>query len=102
MRHSLKIQPGEKVLISTVDDGDKLAEALVEEAYACGAVPFVSSEQTNVRRAILKGATEEQLELMAKPSVVLMEAMDCHVTVSAPYNISEFSLTDPEKQRMYS
>ena len=102
MRHSLKIQPGEKVMISAVDDGDKLAEALVEEAYACGAVPFVSLEQTTIRRAILNGATAEQLELMAKPSVVLMEEMDCSVTISAPYNSCEFSLTSQEKQTMYT
>ena len=103
MRHSLKIQPGEKVMIAAVDDGDKLVEALVAEAYACGAYPFVSLEQTNIRRAILEGnATPEMLELMAKPSVVLMEQMDCHVTVSAPYNNNEFSHTDPEKQRLYA
>ena len=102
MCHSLKIQPGEKVMISAVDDGDKLAEALVEEAYACGAVPFVSLEQTTIRRAILRGATAEQLELMAKPSVVLMDEMDCHVTISAPYNSCEFCLISQEKQTMYT
>lgn len=102
MRHSLKIKPGEKVIISAVDDGDKLCEALVEEAYACGALPFVSLEQTNVRRAILLGATQEQLELMAKPTVALMEEMDCSVTISAPYNSCEFSLVDQEKQTMYT
>lgn len=53
-------------------------------------------------RAILRGATAEQLELMAKPSVVLMDEMDCHVTISAPYNSCEFCLISQEKQTMYT
>ena len=103
MRHSLRIKPGEKVMISAEDDGDQLAEALVDEAYACGAVPFVSLEQTAVRRAILSGgASAEQLELMAKPSVTLMEQMDCYVSVSAPHNSSEFSRVPQDMLNLYT
>jgi aminopeptidase len=102
LHHSLKAKPGEKVMIYAEDDGDQLVEAIVDEAYASGIVPFVSLEQTAIRRAILKGATAEQLELMAKPDVTLMQEMDCHIAISAPHNSSEFSLLSQEQLALYT
>ena len=102
LHHSLKIKPGEKVLFSATDDGSALINALIEEAYASGAVPFVSLEQYAIRRALLEGATPEQLELLGRREAMLMEAMDCHVLVDAPENSSEFSQTSQEKQALYT
>lgn len=102
LHHSLKIQKGEKILISALDDGTALVNALVEGAYACGAVPFVSLELASVRRALLEGATQEQLELMAKPEAMLMAEMDCYALVDAPRNTSEFSQLSQEKQALYT
>ena len=102
LHHSLKIQKGEKILISALDDGTALVNALVEGAYACGAIPFVSLELASVRRALLEGATQEQLELMAKPEAMLMAEMDCYALVDAPRNTSEFSQLSQEKQALYT
>lgn len=102
LHHSLKIKPGEKVLFSATDDGSVLINALIEEAYASGAVPFVSLERYAVRRALLEGATAEQMELLGRREAMLMEAMDCYVLVDAPENSSEFSQASQEKQAIYT
>lgn len=102
LHHSLKVKTGEKVLISLVDDGEELVDALIQGAYGCGAVPFVSLERSAIRRALMEGASAEQMALMARPEAALMGEMDCHVLIDAPQNSSEFSQMSQEKQALYT
>ncbi len=102
LHHSVRAQTGDKVLIHAVDRGDALVEALVKEAYDSKLVPFVELERTDVRRAILEGATGEQLAMMAKPSADLMTQMDCYVNIDAEENSSEFSNVSQDQMSLYT
>ena len=64
--HSLKLQPGEKVLIETRGLNVSLVQALVQEAYAAGGLPFVNIKNPRVDRALIEGCSQEQLQLMYK------------------------------------
>ena len=41
IRYSTDLQPGENILIEMFDDALPLAQALVDEAYRAGGVPFL-------------------------------------------------------------
>ena len=102
IHHSLKVKPGEKLYIAAVDDGEALVSALIEEAYASGAVPFVGLERASIRRALMEGASAEQLELMAKAEASLLAEMDCYALIDAPANSAEFTEMSQEKQGLYT
>ena len=61
--HSLRLQAGEKVLIEGEAGSLDLMIALVEAAYAREAVPFVDYGDPRLRRAWLRGATREHMDL---------------------------------------
>lgn len=89
--YSCKLQKGEKVLIENFGLQKELVTALVREAYAAGAYPFVSIKDQSVDRALLMGAKEEQYEMIAKFEANVMSEMDAYIGLRAGDNISEQS-----------
>ena len=87
--YSLKLQPGEKVLIETRGLNVPLVQALVQEAYAAGGLPFVNIKNPRVDRALIEGCSEEQLKMMYKWEEERMLAMDCYVGIRLPENAYE-------------
>ena len=56
VRYSTYLKKGEKVLIDLYDVPDSIGIALIREARAKGALPFVKVHQSRVTREMLKGA----------------------------------------------
>lgn len=100
--HSLKLQPGEKVLIETRGLNVSLVQALVQEAYAAGGLPFVNIKNPRVDRALIEGCSQEQLQLMYKWEEERMLAMDCYVGIRLPENSYEEMGVDFEKLELYN
>ena len=48
IRYSTDLQPGENILIEMFDDALPLAQALVDEVYRAGGVPFLSLKKQPV------------------------------------------------------
>ena len=65
IRFSCGLQAGEKVLIESIGGNEPLTQALIQEAYAAGGVPFVWLGEKSIDRALLMGCTYEQLKLRA-------------------------------------
>ena len=86
INHSLKLKPGEKVLIETHGVDTPFMNELVKEAYAVGGLPFVNIKMPAIDRNIAAGCTEEQLKLMYKWEEDRMLAMDCYIGVRLPSN----------------
>ncbi|HMM22915.1 MAG TPA: aminopeptidase [Selenomonadales bacterium] len=91
IRYSTELKPGEKVLIEVFDQALPLVKALVDEAYRADAVPFVAIKNNQVLRALLKGASAEQLKLTAGWEAERMRAMDAYIGIRAAENITELS-----------
>ena len=53
--YSCALKPGEKFLIEANGSCDPLVEALIEEAYRAGAVPFVWLKKDELLRPLLMG-----------------------------------------------
>ena len=97
---SCDLQPGEKVLIEGTGEVQELTRALVREAYAAGALPFVWNNRPDVSRELALGATEEQLKLRAEVDCALMSKMQAYIGVRGGANSSEMSDVPADKQAL--
>jgi aminopeptidase len=93
--YSLELRPGEKVGIDGETGARDLVVALVEAAYRRGAVPFVEVGDPRIRRAWLRGATSEQLDLRASWELKKLNDLDASLYILAGDNASELADVPP-------
>ena len=60
VRYSTYLKKGEKVLIDVHDVPDSIGLALIREARAKGALPFLRVHQSRLTRELMKGAEDCQ------------------------------------------
>ncbi|MCX7694455.1 MAG: aminopeptidase [Caloramator sp.] len=101
INYSCRLKEGEKVLIETIGLELPLVKELVKEAYKVGAIPFVTIKNKSVDRAILMGATEEQMKMMAKYEAARMSDMDAYIGIRSGDNSSELSDVPSERMDLY-
>ena len=101
LQYSCELKPGEKVLIEAIDVPHAFTNELVRVAHETGVVPSVALKSNEVLRRLLMGATEEQLEIMARGEETVMELVDGYIGVRGAGNISELSDVPPERMKLY-
>ena len=101
IRYSTDIQPGENILIEMFDNAEPLAQALVEEVYQAGGVPFLSLKNNRLQRKLLSCASQEQLQSIAEWESARMKSMQAYIGVRASDNISELSDVPAAKLKLY-
>lgn len=101
LHYSVSLQPGENLLIEIHDDGEDLAAALIKEAYAMGANPFLSVKNRNLMGAIIKGANPEQVDMIAKYEAARMNEMDAYIGIRGHRNSADWSDVPGEKMGIY-
>ncbi|MDD5016735.1 MAG: aminopeptidase, partial [Eubacteriales bacterium] len=99
--YSMNVQEGERVLIENYDCPDVLSIQLVEEVYAAGGLPFCITRSQRVQRALLKNATQSQIEDMTRYDSLRMQEMDAYVAFRGVDNTAELSGIDGKKLSMY-
>jgi len=101
INYSINLQKGEKLLIEVTDSGIHLAQALIEEAYAAGGIPFITVKNSGLQRALISGCSQAQIEQAAGYEAERMRAMDAYISVRASENVSEMADVPAEKMRIY-
>ena len=101
INYSVKLQPGEKILIEVIDAGAPLTLAVVKEAYQVGGVPFTMVRNKQLDRQVMLGATKEQLAKMAEYELVQMKEMDAYIGIRAAENANETADVPGEKYQAY-
>jgi aminopeptidase len=100
--HSLKITPGDKVLVDATDDCDDLIMAAIKSIQAKGGLPFVLHQSSRVRCAWLMGITDEQLESWYESMYHLRKDMDCILTIRSQNNGFELADVPQEAIRKFA
>jgi len=100
INYSVRLQAGENILIEVTDSGIPLAQALIEEAYAAGGIPFLTVKNSSLQRALISGCKQAQIEQIAGYEAARMRDMDAYISVRASENISEMSDVPAEKMRI--
>jgi aminopeptidase len=101
LEHSVALKPGERLLIQTHDQAAPLACALVAEAHAREALPYVDVRVPQIERALRLGMTEEHAKQQAVWDTVKMEAVDALIQVVAQENDAELSDVPQDRQRLH-
>ena len=91
INYSCALKKGEKVLIEAKGIDYMLVNALVKEAYAVGAYPFVEIYDNRVTRQLLMGQSKELAMLRAKYDGARMAEMDAYIGVRGGENSNELS-----------
>lgn len=99
IRHSTKLQPGEKALIDAFDIPDEMVIALIREIRARKGVPFVNVHRARISRELTLGATEEQAEISAGISMAQMKQMQAYIALRGSHNITEMSDVPEDRMR---
>ena len=97
---STNLQKGEKVLIDAIDVPAEIVVALIKEARAKGAFPFVNLQANTIVRELLREAEEEQYRTASKFELTRMAAMDAYIALRGSHNITEFADVNPEKMQL--
>lgn len=101
VRHSMRVEKGEKVLIEAFDIPGEFTAELIHAVGRAGGQPLVSTYSQQVLRAMYQNGTEEQMSLLGKIEKARMEAVDCYAGVRGSHNISEMSDVPREKMDLY-
>lgn len=102
VRYSTKLKRGERVLIDLYDVPSSIGLALIREARAVKAIPFINVNDSLLTREMLLGATDAQYATMEKHLLAQMKTMDAYIAVRGSHNITESSDVPPAKMKLAS
>lgn len=101
-RFSADLKKGERVLIDAYDIPEAMIIALVREARACGAYPYVQIQRSRISRELMMGAEKEQYEVTAEIELRRMKHMDAYIALRGADNIFEASDIPSDKVQLVS
>ena len=100
VRYSTSLKKGEKILLDLYDVPDSIGLALVREARAKGALPFLRIQSSRLIREMLSGAEDAQYQVMAKHLLAEMKDMDAYIAVRGSHNIAESSDVPADRMKL--
>jgi aminopeptidase len=100
VRYSTSLKKGEKVLIDLHDVPDSIGLALIREARAKGALPFLKVHQGRLTREMLMGAEDEQYRILTKHLLAEMKDMDAYIAIRGGFNIAETSDVPADRMKL--
>ncbi len=98
--YSTSLKKGDKVLIDLHDVPDSIGLALIREARAKGALPFLRLHHGRLTREMLKGAEDDQYHLISKHLLTEIKDMDAYIAIRGSHNIAETSDVPAEKMKL--
>ena len=100
VRYSTDLKRGEKVLLDLYDVPEAMGVALIREARARKAEPFLRLNSNRLLREMIAGASAEQYRILAKLQLAEMREMDAYIAIRGSHNITEFSDVAPKRMAL--
>jgi aminopeptidase len=101
VHHALKVKPGAKVMIDSLDECEELIIAVMEELSGVGALPYRIHESIRVRANWLKRATKEEMDLWFDHKAAARREMDHVLQIRGQDNWYELAEVPPETLRYF-
>ncbi len=101
VNYSTALKKGEKVLIEVTGNHNDIVSELVKEAYKAGAEPYVQINDPTIQRALIMGATDEQLQYLAAHDSKRMRDMDAYIGIRGGDNLFELNDVPTEQIKKY-
>ncbi len=100
VRHSTKLQAGDRVLIDAFDIPENMVIALIREVRKRKAIPFVQYHHARIGRELAMGITAEALDIACELELARMKKMNAYIALRGSHNISETSDVPEEKMKL--
>ncbi len=100
VHHSVRVQPGEKVLIESFDMPPDFVALLMRTIAHAGGIPIADMKSTAVLRALYHHASEEQIRFIAGLERARMEGVHGYIGLRGTPNFAEMSDVPQEKMQM--
>ena len=97
VHYSLKIKPGQQVLLQTTPLADELSLAFLEEATKAGAHILIQNAIPGASELMFKNATDEQLDFLMPIRETIYETFDARMVIEAESNTRELAGIDPQR-----
>ena len=101
IEHSLKIQPGERVLIDSTKNCSEMIKYMVRLIASKGAIPLVSLKETDIKRELIINGSKEQFELMKLQDEAILNNVDVYINMMDSDNCYDMSDIPDEKRSLY-
>jgi aminopeptidase len=100
VHHSVRVQPGERVLIEAFDIPAEFVALLMRTVHAAGgeAIPLI--KQTSVLRALYQHASEAQIKFIAGLERAQMEGVQGYIGLRGAPNYAEMSDVPQEQMQL--
>ena len=99
--YSLKIKPGEKVLIDSTKNCTDMLKYMIKLLDARGAIPLVCLEENDIKSILIKHGSKEQFEIMKEAKVALLNKVDVYINMMDSDNCFDMSDVPAEKRALY-
>jgi aminopeptidase len=100
VHYSLRLAPGQLVMINGPALAAPLVTAAYREALAAGAHPAVNAAIDGVQELFLKHASDDQIRFVSPLAVFENEKIDAYLGIWAHYNTRALTGVDPKRQAM--
>ncbi len=101
VRHSLRLQCGEKVYIEATDIPAEGITALIREIRQAGALPLVTLRQSAVLRELYRESNREGMALLGRQEAAQMAEVEAYIGLRGAPNSSELADVPDEQMRLY-
>ena len=100
VRYSTQVKKGDRVWIDIFDSPSYVAVSLIRAVVEAKGIPIVKLHDSVVSRELMRHASEEQYDVLAKNNLDLMQETDCYIAVRGSHNITENSDVPADKMKM--
>lgn len=101
VRHSVNVQPGERVLLEAFDTPPEVTAHVAAALAEAGALPVVETRHNAVLRELYRNATEESMRLLGELDLERMRRMDGYIGLRGAENSTEFADVPSDQMALY-
>jgi aminopeptidase len=91
INYSVRLRPGEHVLIETFDVPEQMPIALIRAARAAGGHPHVAIRNNRIMRELNRDAADDNFKVWAEYDLARMSLMQAYLGVRGSENVSEMA-----------
>jgi len=101
IRHSTKVQQGERVLVEAIDVPQEIVISLIREIRKVGGIPLVSIKNTRIQRELIADASKAGISELASCEEFCMKKVQAYIGLRGNHNIAELADISSESMQLY-
>ncbi|SDZ37938.1 aminopeptidase [Bacillus sp. 166amftsu] len=102
LHYSLDIKKGDNVFIDVYGQCEDFIEILIQKVYEHNGTPYLYKTNLRHLKTIIKNCDIDQMKLIAKNKLQIINNMDAFISIREDRNLFEFNDLPPDKYNIYT